>query len=102
VTLAELLLQAAATLPAVTPKQIGETVEWTVRGRPFAAAAGGRAEYRLEPRIAKAALGTPDTGPSPRGRDWIAFQPAELDRFAIDRATAWLASAHRHAAALRN
>ena len=47
--------------------------------------------------MASAALRTPDTAASPRGSDWVAFAPAELDRHAIDRATAWLASAWRRA-----
>jgi len=37
-------------------------------------------------------------GRSARGWDWIEFRPTELHRHAIDRATAWLASAWRRAA----
>jgi hypothetical protein len=47
--------------------------------------------------VAKAALRTPDTAGSGRGVDWVAFSPPELDQHAIDRATAWLASAWRRA-----
>jgi hypothetical protein len=74
-----------------------EAVEWSIGGRLFAAVAGGTAEFRLDPAVAAAALRTPDTSPSARGRDWVAFAPSELDRHAIDRATAWLASAWRRA-----
>jgi hypothetical protein len=72
-------------------------VEWSIAGTVFAAIAGERAEFRLDPMVAAAALRTPDTLPSARGRDWVAFAPADLDRHAIDRATAWLASAWRRA-----
>ena len=58
---------------------------------------GDRAEFRLDPAVAAAALRTPDTSPSPRGADWVAFSPAALDGHALDRAKAWLASAWRRA-----
>jgi hypothetical protein len=54
-------------------------------------------EFRLDPIVARAALGTPDTSASSRGPEWVAFSPAELDRFAVDRALAWLGAAHRRA-----
>jgi hypothetical protein len=75
----------------------GDAVTWSIGGVPFATVTGGRAEFRLDPLVAAAALRTPDTAASPRGKDWVAFSPAELDRHAIDRATAWLASAWRRA-----
>jgi hypothetical protein len=101
-SLEEALTAAAAALPEAVARTGPRGTEWLVRQRPFAAVAGDTAEFRLEPAIVRAALGTPDTGPSSRGPDWVAFRPLELDRFALDRATAWLASAHRRAAALRN
>jgi hypothetical protein len=55
-----------------------------------------RAEFRLDPVVAKAAMRTPDTRDHSRP-DWVAFSPAELDQHAIDRATAWLASGWRRA-----
>jgi len=75
----------------------GSTVEWSIAGITFAAVSGGSAEFRLDPLVAKAALRTPDTADSGRGPDWVAFSPPELDQHAIDRATAWLASAWRRA-----
>jgi hypothetical protein len=102
VTLAEALELAALSLPDVERRDEAGGREWLVGDRPFAAVAGPVAEFRLQPLVAKAALGTSDTSPSRRGPDWIAFAPAELDRFALDRATAWLASAHRHAGVRRN
>jgi hypothetical protein len=98
-TLAAILDEAAADLEDAkrsTPGN-GDTVEWSIGGIAFAAVSGGRAEFRLDPLVASAALRTPDTSSSTRGRDWVAFSPAELDQHAIDRATAWLASAWRRA-----
>jgi hypothetical protein len=101
-TLLEALTAAAAALPGVDGRRTAGGTEWLVRGRPFAAVAGDVAEYGLDPVIARAALGTPDTVRSSRGPDWVAFRPPELDRFALDRAIAWFGSAHRRASALRN
>jgi hypothetical protein len=50
----------------------------------------------------RAALRTPDTAPSPRGPDWVAFAPEVLDDPAIDRAEAWFLSGHRLATGPRN
>jgi len=101
-TLDEALKAAAASLAEVKRHEEPGRTEWLVHDRPFAAVAGPIAEFRLQPLVAKAALGTPDTSPSRRGPDWIAFQPVDLDRFALDRATAWLASAYRQIGARRN
>jgi hypothetical protein len=97
VTLGELFEEAGSTLGTVDRREANGGLEFLVDGRPFAALAGGTAEFRLEPVVARAALGTPDAMPSPRGPDWVAFRPSELDRFASDRATAWFLSAWRHA-----
>ena len=69
-----------------------------VNGRTFAVYAEDRLETALEPSVAKAALRTPDTSESPRGTGWVAFAPASIDRFALDRAEAWVRSAYRRAA----
>jgi hypothetical protein len=97
--LLEVLDEAAARLEAVErrPATGGDAVEWSIGGRVFAAATSDRATFRLAPEVAAAALRTPDTMASDRGRDWVAFAPAEVDQYAIDRATAWLASAWRRA-----
>jgi hypothetical protein len=71
---------------------------WQRAGRPFASLAAGALEVRLQPPVARAALRTPDTSASPRGEGWVRFAPSVLDRFAADRAAAWLESAWRHAA----
>lgn len=90
---------AAERLPGTKRREMpGGAIEWLVAGRPFAAAQAGIAEFRLDSVVARAALGTPDTSVSGRGAEWVAFSPGELDRFAVDRAVAWLGAAHRRAA----
>jgi hypothetical protein len=96
-TLVEVLDEAGSTVDRVDRRDSDGAVEFLVDGRPFAALAGDTAEFHLEPVVARAALGTPDTVASPRGPDWVAFRPLELDRFATDRATAWFLSAWRRA-----
>jgi hypothetical protein len=61
------------------------------------AASGTSAEFRLSKPVAGAAVRTPDTTASPRGPEWVRFEPVELDDHAIDRAVAWLGFAVRHA-----
>ena len=68
-------------------------------GRPFALVSEAALEVRLEPFVAQAALRTPDTTTSDRGPDWVRFSPRALDRFAADRAAAWIEHAWRHAGA---
>jgi hypothetical protein len=94
-----LIEEAAAGLDAVDRRDGSTGPEWSIGGIVFAAAAasGDRAEFRLARPVAAAALRTPDTAPSDRGPDWVAFAPRELDGHAIDRAVAWLTSAWRRA-----
>ena len=70
---------------------------WSVRGRSFAVLGPFGIEIRLEPAIAAAAARTPDTGPSPRGPEWVRFNPREMDGHAADRLRAWLELANRFA-----
>jgi len=63
----------------------------------FAIVGRDRLEVLLDPIVAAAAARTPDTVASGRGPGWVLFTPARLDRFALDRAEAWLRSAHRQA-----
>jgi hypothetical protein len=88
---------AAADLPDVERTDANGAITWSRGAVPFAVVTDAVAEFRLDAVVARAALGTPDTTPSRRGADWIAFAPPILDRFALDRATAWLAAAHRRA-----
>ncbi|MFL5756093.1 MAG: hypothetical protein ACJ77N_07305 [Chloroflexota bacterium] len=71
------------------------------RGSTLFAVIGPRAlEVRLDSAVASAALKTPDVTPSSRGPGWVVLRPADLrDRFALDRAEAWLRVAHRRATA---
>ncbi|HKG57238.1 MAG TPA: hypothetical protein VKA85_08320 [Candidatus Limnocylindrales bacterium] len=94
-TLGEAVDSAAAELEGVERRDAGGATEYLVRGRVVALVAEAVAEFALDPAVAAAALRTPDTGPSPRGDGWVAFAPPELDRIALDRATAWLGSACR-------
>ena len=96
-SLASIVEAAAADLEAAEARTVGGSQEWSIGGIAFATAAGDRAEFRLDPIVAGAARRTPDTAPSERGPDWVAFAPTVLDQHAIDRATAWLASAWRRA-----
>ena len=96
--LADVLASAAEGLDGVVVDEASGLTTWTVRGGPFALSRGGRAELRLDPLVARAALRTPDTAASSRGPDWIAFAPETMDDEAIDRAEAWFLSAYRRAA----
>ena len=96
-TVALIVESAAAELEA-TERQVTPTgAEWSIGGVTFAALTSDAAEFRLARPVVEAALRTPGTSRSARGSDWIAFRPAEVDRHAVDRATAWLASAWRRA-----
>jgi hypothetical protein len=75
----------------------GEVERLAVGGRVFAVVGADLLEVALDPPVATAALKTPDTRPSPRGAGWIAFTPTTTDRFALDRAEAWVRLAHRRA-----
>ena len=92
-----ILVEAAADLDGVQRLESGDEITWLVDGRPFAVAAGGRAEFRLDPLVARAALRTAATSTSPRGPEWVAFAPAALVDEAVDRAEAWLLSGYRRA-----
>ena len=92
------VVEAAASALEATERRETETgAEWSIGGVTFAAVGADHAEFRLDRLVAEAALRTPATSRSVRGRDWVVFEPAELDKHAIDRAIAWLASAWRRA-----
>jgi hypothetical protein len=101
-TLREALDAAAAGQIGIEVRQEGGRTEWLAAGQVFAALDGDTAEYRLDPAVARAALGTPDTATLPRGPEWVAFRPPVLDQMAVDRATAWFASAARRAGSQRD
>lgn len=84
-------------LDGVSRIRDGEGMHLAVAGRVFAVLGPDLLEVALEGPVAKAALATPDTRPSPRGAGWVLFTPAVTDRFALDRAEAWVRFAHRRA-----
>lgn len=85
-------------LDGVTRRRDGGAVILASGGRVFAVLGADLLEVGLDARVAAAALRTADTRPSPRGAGWIAFTPRVADRFALDRAEAWVRMAHRRAA----
>jgi hypothetical protein len=97
-TLLDVLTAAAEDLPGIEAEGDDDARRWSAGSVLFATMDGDRAEFRLDPRVAGAALRTPDTSPSARGADWVAFSPSILDDGAVDRAEAWFLSAHRRAA----
>jgi hypothetical protein len=74
------------------------TTTWSLAGEPFAVLGPTGIEIRLDAAIAAAASRTPDAAPSPRGKEWVRFNPRELDAHAVDRLQAWLELACRRAA----
>jgi hypothetical protein len=84
-------------LEGVTRERVDDSVTYATAGRVFAVLTQERLEVALDPAIATAALRTPDAVASSRGQGWIAFAPGGIDRFALDRADAWLRLAHRRA-----
>jgi len=96
-TLDERVESVVEDLDGVERHREDESVSYAVGGRVFAVLMADVLETALDPAVATAALRTPDTMLSTRGTGWIAFTPEEIDRFALDRAEAWLRSAHRRA-----
>jgi len=92
-------IRAAALGLDVTAVEANEdgTISWSRNKVVFAVLQGGTAEFRIGRAIAEAAVRTPDTAPSGRGRDWVAFAPPMLDGHALDRLVAWFGAAHRRA-----
>ena len=84
-------------LGGVERRPDGSTVAFVAGGAVFAVLAEDLLEVALDATVLKAALKTPDTAASVRGPGWIAFAPQAVDRFALDRAEAWVRFAHRRA-----
>src|SRR3954451_22925974 len=79
-TLAD-VLTAAAEEAGLTSAVVDAVTSWSA-GSPatlFAVLTPDGAAFRLDPAVARAALRTPDTSPSNRGPDWVAFAPAIVD-----------------------
>ena len=86
-----------ADLDGVERRRDGESVTYLASGTAFAVLMQDVLEVSLDPSIGAAALRTANTLRSTRGDGWIAFTPEDIDRFALDRAEAWVRSAHRRA-----
>jgi hypothetical protein len=84
-------------LPESRSQSADGVVTWSRAGKPFAALGANGIEMRLDRQIAAAAARTPDAAPSPRGPEWIRFDPQELDGHALDRLRAWLELGYRRA-----
>jgi hypothetical protein len=84
-------------LPDVEHRQDGDAMTYAVGGRTFARVGDDTLEAALDPAVAKAAFRTPDTAASSTGAGWVIFTPRIVDRYALDRAEAWVRLAHRRA-----
>ena len=96
-SLGRLATELAAELPDARSTSDSGMTTWSRAGRTFSALGPDGIELRLDPAIAAAATRTPDTAPSPRGAEWVRFNPRELDGHAVDRLTAWFDLAYRRA-----
>jgi hypothetical protein len=96
-TLATRLAGIANELDDVRVVLAGGTMTWSRGQTAFAVLHGAAVELRLDAAIAAAALKTPDTESSQRGREWVRYAPATLDGHDLDRLTAWFQLAHRRA-----
>ena len=96
-TLDQLVAEIAEGLGDVSTTPGGAGRTWSRGSIDFAVAGPFGVEIRLDRQVAPAATRTPDTAPSPRGPEWIRFNPRELNPHALDRLRAWLELAHRRA-----
>jgi len=100
-SLGALVDATAESLEAIDRTPAGDAVEYRRGGRLFAVVVAETLDVSLAPAVAAAARRTPDVTPAARGAGWVSFRPATLDRYAIDRATAWFEAAWRAAAGPR-
>ena len=84
-------------LPESRSQSVDGVITWSRGGKAFAALGPNGIEVRLDRPIAAAATRTADSAPSPRGAEWIRFNPGELDGHALDRLRAWLELGYRRA-----
>jgi hypothetical protein len=96
-SIAQLVSELAADLADAHATTEGASTAWSRSGRVFGVLGPDGIELRLEPAIAAAAARTPDAAPSPRGPEWVRFNPRELDGHATDRLVAWFDFAYRRA-----
>ena len=98
VTLEDVLDDLTQEFSDVERRTDGSSVDYVVGAVSFARLTGTTAHFRLRPEIAAAAVRTPAVEVSPLGPEWVAFHPASLDQYALDRAQSWFELGHRLAA----
>jgi len=92
-SLGDLLAELLDEMPAV---ELSATREYAHNGVAFAHRTDEEAiDLRLGDEIGEAALRTPDTHPSSRGKAWVSFTPKAWDDMAADRLRAWFRVAWR-------
>jgi hypothetical protein len=96
-TLDQLIADFLGDVPDVATAAGGAGRSWRRGDVEFAVIGPFGVEIRLDRQVAAAATRTPDTAPSPRGPEWVRFNPRELDAHALDRLEAWLELGHRRA-----
>jgi hypothetical protein len=96
-SLPALVAEVIVELPVARSLADAGIVTWSVGDQPFAVLGSEGIEIRLDEAIAAAAARTPDVAPSPRGPEWVRFDPPDLDGHAVDRLRAWLELAYRRA-----
>ena len=96
-TLELLVAEIAESLGDVATSPGGAGGTWSRGDTAFAITGPFGVEIRLDRLVAAAAIRTPDTAPSPRGPEWIRFNPRELDPHALDRLRAWLELGYKRA-----
>src|SRR5262245_44640951 len=96
-TLENQVADLVAELPDVTTSPGGAGRAWARGSVEFAVVGPFSVEIRLDRQVAVGSTRTPDSAPSPRGPEWVRFNPRELDAHALDRLEAWLDLAHRRA-----
>jgi hypothetical protein len=97
VTLKELLTAAADEIGAKTERTGRDGFDFRGLHGVFASVAANGAEFALGDEIAEAALRTPATTESSRGRGWVRLEVSEPTEMDLDRARAWFLSAWRAA-----
>ena len=97
-TIADVLEDLAEDYGDVEARTDDAGVDYLVGARSFARLAGTTAHFRLRTEIVAAALRTPAAVASPLGPEWVAFHPASLDQYALDRVQSWFELGHRLAA----
>ena len=98
VTLEDVLDDLTQEFSDVERRTDGSSVDYVVGAVSFARLTGTTAHFRLRPEIVAAALRTPAAVASPLGPEWVAFHPAPLDQYALDRVQSWFELGHRLAA----